>query len=300
MKIFHKICLTLVLCCSLLGQQVAAQGIHGEPGETIQIEFLPSGLHFLPLKANHQEARVGVFKYFRNSNLKVDIGNTIDVASLLVPSSRLRFTIGIDFMAYAYTTGAQGLRLQVDAIDGFFGGNVTVSRQQDESRLFGRFRILHHSAHMVDGHYLPGTNQWIGNRGPIPYTRDFGELILSHDLRPERFSLRYYGGTSYATLVRPAELKRLTFLAGFELATGELLGAVLGQTANVFCADHFTLTGAPKYAGNNQVQVGVKFGMWHGKGIVFYLAHYTGSNFFGEYYNERVLIAGAGFTVDFP
>lgn len=300
MKIFHNISLPLVLCCPVIAQHVAAQGFHGEPSDTVQIEFLPSGLHFLPLKANFQEARVGVFTYFGTSNLKVDIGNTIDVASMTVASSQLRLTIGIEFMAYAYTTGAQGLRLQVDAIDGFFGGNVAVSQQNGESHLCGRLRILHQSAHMVDGQYFLGTNQWLGNRRPIPFTRDFGELTVAHELRPQRFSLRYYGGTSYATLVRPSELKRFSVLAGFELAIGELLGKVLGHRTNVFFADHFTLTGAPNYAASNQLQVGVKFGRWHGKGIVFYLSYYAGNNFFGQYYNEKVTIAGAGFTVDFP
>src|SRR5713101_3753054 len=180
-----------------------------------KFEFLPPGLHFSPLKANHQEARIGVFKYFGSANLKVDIGNTVDIFGLNFQSSKIRFTAGIDFMAYAFVTGAQGLRLQVDALDGFFGGNLSFSQTFESSRVQGRLRILHLSAHLVDGHYNLTTRQWLDNREPIPFTKDFGELIVAHELQPSFGFFRYYGGLSYATLVRPVELERTTFSVGF-------------------------------------------------------------------------------------
>jgi hypothetical protein len=298
MKIF-LVRLALPFFCYLIYSDI----VHGQNEQTsgdVQFEFIPSGLHFSPLKANHQEARVGVFKYFGKSNLKVDVGNSIDLLGLSCASMNMRFTAGIDFMAYAYTTGAQGLRLQVDAIDGLFGGNLSFSRQYEASRLQGRLRILHLSAHFVDGHYSISQQQWIDNREPIPFTRDFGELTVAHEVFSEKYSLRYYGGSSYATLVRPAELKRLAFLAGLELATNGLFGNVWDQPTYVFLANHFNLSGLSQYAGNNNVQVGVKFGRWRGKGIMLYLAYYTGNNFFNEYYYERVSFVGGGFTVDFP
>lgn len=299
MKLFSCGLFILSYLFGMVGETIA-QELSEASSDHMQFEFLPAGLHFSPLKANHQEARVGVFKYFGASNLKVDIGNTIDVASLEIPSSYLRFTVGIDFLAYAYTTGAQGLRLQVDAIDGFFGGNVTVSQQRNGSRLYGRLRILHLSAHMVDGHYILSANQWIGNRPPIPFTKDFGEVTVAHEVSSKFLSIRYYGGTSYASLVRPSELKRFAFLAGLELTTDKLIGTVFNQPTNVYVANHFNVSSVPKYTGSNQLQMGVKLGRWHGKGFVFYFAYHTGNSFFSEYYDERVTITGAGFTVDFP
>src|ERR1041385_1925450 len=120
MKFLTTFLLSMFLCLSSL-----ARSEDNTPPEFI---FLPSGLHFAPLKANIQEPRIGVFKFLDASEMKVDIGNTIDVFYLDVPSSKAKFTIGIDFMAYAFVTGAQGLRLQIDAIDGFFGGNISFSK----------------------------------------------------------------------------------------------------------------------------------------------------------------------------
>lgn len=262
-------------------------------------DFLPAGLHFAPLKANHEEARVGVFKYFGQGNLKVDIGNTIDVVGWYSSSSNIRLTAGIDFMAYAFATSAQGLRLQVDALDGFFGGNLSFSRTYDEKTLLARFRILHLSAHLVDGHYDTGTKQWLQHE-PIPFTRDFGELLLGHEVRVGFGRLKYYGGLSYATLVRPAELERFAYFAGLEAVADRLLGNVGDRPSHPFLAYHFLLAGNPQHTPNHQIQVGVKFGEWHGKGVVLYLAYYEGRNFFSEYYYERVSVWGTGFTVDFP
>ena len=272
-----------------------------------RFEFLPAGLHFAPLKANPQEARIGLFKYFGSSNLKVDIGNTIDIFGFSSGSSRVRWTVGIDFMAYAFVTGSQGLRLQVDALNGFFGGNVAFSQTfgsnpdgSGGNRIQSRFRFLHLSAHMVDGHYNLSTKQWLNNREPIPFTKDFGELTIAHELQSSAASFRYYGGASYATLVRPVELKHYAFLAGFELAAGKLFARLFERPSSLFIADHFTISGNPVYQGSNQTQLGIKFGDWDGKGVVFYLAYYRGNNFFSEYFDERVNIVGAGFTVDFP
>lgn len=262
-------------------------------------ELLPPGLHFQPLKANHQEPRIGVLKYFGSANLKVDIGNTIDVFGYSVPSSNMRFTAGIDFMAYAFVTGAQGLRLQVDALDGFFGGNVTASQRYDSRELKARLRVLHLSAHLVDGHYSIALKQWMDNRQPIAYTKDFGELILADERTSETVFLRYYGGISYATLVRPVDLERFGFSGGMEFATSAVFDEIFNHPTNIFLAEHFAVTGNPVYTGNNQVQVGIKFGSWNDKGVVFYLAYYRGNSFFSEYFDERGSIVGAGFTVDF-
>lgn len=289
-----------LLIAFIVGVAVSASAQQDETDAHGKFEFLPDGLHFSPLKANHQEARIGLFKYFGSANLKVDVGNTIDVFGLSFSASRVRITVGIDFMAYAFVRGSQGMRLQVDALDGFFGGNVSFSRTFESSRLQGRFRILHLSAHFVDGHYNPASGQWLDNREPIPFAKNFGELVVAHELGSSVGIFRYYGGITYAGLVRPGELERFAFSAGFEIASSEILGNVFEHPAYIFIANHFSLAGNPGYTGNNQAQIGVKFGEWSGKGVVLYLAYYAGNNFFSEYFDERVNIVGAGFTVDFP
>ena len=48
----------------------------------IKFEFLPAGLNFVPLKANIQEAKIGVLFFPDNKNLKVDMGNNSDLIKI--------------------------------------------------------------------------------------------------------------------------------------------------------------------------------------------------------------------------
>ncbi len=263
-----------------------------------QFIFLPPGLQFAPLKANIQEPRIGVFKFLDASEMKVDIGNAIDVFGLDLPASNVKFRVGIDFWAYAFTTGAQGLRLQIDAVDGFFGGNLSVSKDYGSQQLEARLRILHQSAHLVDGHYIESTHSWIDNRQPIPFTRDFGELTVAHNVAQSYWRTRYYAGMAYATLVRPDDVQRYSYLAGIEASTDKILGGVSGAPTNIFVAYQIDIRGTPTYASTNQIQLGCKFGKWYGKGPTFYLAYYSGQHMFAEYYDERITTIGAGFSMD--
>ena len=231
--------------------------------------------------------------------MKVDIGNTIDVFGFHMPEKGIKLSAGIDFFAYAFTTGAQGLRLQIDAIDGFFGGNLSFSKQTERNKIQARLHILHHSAHLVDGHYNLNTNSWIDNREPIPFTKDFGELVIAHVVSQPIGDLRYYGGISYATLVRPADLKRFEYLGGIEIYFPHIIDSAFNNPTNIYLAYNLSVTGLPEYVGSNQIQVGLKFGKWYSKGPSIYLAYYNGNHMFGEYYDKRLRTVGLGFTVDF-
>ena len=291
MKIISFFILSLTLTFGLFAQETDHR--------SMEFVFLPDGINFAPLKANISEPRIGVFKFLDDSKMKVDIGNTIDVFGLQIPDDKVRFSAGIDFFAYAFTTGAQGLRLQIDAIDGFFGGNLSVSKYFDEETIQARLRILHHSAHFVDGHYNLNSNSWIDNREPIPFTRDFGELVFAHRIDRSSRATRYYAGLSYATLVRPAIVKRFAYLAGIEVYFYDIIGRIANQKTNLFCAYNVSFTGMPEYSASHQVQVGVKFGEWYKKGPTIYLAYYSGRHMFAEYFDQRLKTIGLGFTVDF-
>jgi hypothetical protein len=282
-----RLSIIFIILSALLGGAASAQD---------SVIFLPAGLHCAPFRSNIQEARVGVFKFSDASDMKVDIGNSIDIIGYLHPSDSTRITAGIDFMAFARTVGSEGLRLQIDAVDGFFGGNMTCSRPFGSTMLLARLRLLHHSAHLVDGHFSNGN--WAGGKSPVPYTQDFGELVCAGIIRESFGVIRLYGGFSYSTLVRPAVIRREAGLAGGEAAFGA--GEVSEGTPVVpFIAWTTTLTGADEYAASHQFQAGVKLGEYFGKGPSLYVAWYNGQNMFGEYYDQRVSTIGAGFTVDF-
>lgn len=281
----------------LLSSWALAQNEEWPDSAAPGFSLFPSGLQFAPLRADIQEARIGIFKFLNNSGMKVDVGNSIDLLRYSTSDRDVRFTVGIDFMAYAFTTGREGLRLQIDAIDGFFGGNISATKGRPGGDVQARLRILHHSAHLVDGAYSITSNGWVDNRQPIPFTQDFGELTLAHRVHSEIGTIRYYGGISYATLVRPADVQRLAYMAGIEIA--KPIGSLLIQPANLYAVYHVSLTGTPAYAASHQIQIGMKFGEWYEKGPTIFLAYYSGRNMFGEYYFEQLSTIGMGFTVEF-
>ncbi len=264
-----------------------------------QFIIFPSGLNFMPLKANNQEAKLGVLYYTSTTNLKVDIGNAVDIFAYETAESQTRFAAGLEFMAYAFSKSYAGKRLQISAVDGFFGGNITYTRQFENDRLLARFRIIHNSAHLVDGSYDADKDLWVDGKKPIPFTKDFGEITVAHQIYFDSAILKYYGGLSYATLIRPDELKRYNYNIGFEFAVPNTFGKAFNNDVNLFLADHFFLDGTSKYSGSNQLMTGVKFGEWDKKGVVVYASFYSGRDIFSSYYDRKISKFGVGFAVDF-
>lgn len=264
-----------------------------------EIELFPTGLHFLPFKANYQEARLGVLYYPNNGNLKVDLGNNVDLIKFSLPEKEITLTLAVEFMGYALSTSYEGRRLQIDALDGFFGGNASFSKNFGGDKLISRFRIIHNSAHLVDGHWNTKKDNWINNDRPIPFTKDFGELSLGYILNPNFGYVRIYGTASYASLVRPNRLQKWSTYFGYELAFSDISGNILNKQTYLFLANQYNLIGLPDYKWNINTLLGIKFGKWNEKGVVFYLSYYSGSNPFSEYYSDRVNQFGIGFFVDY-
>jgi len=261
-------------------------------------ELFPEGQNFMPLKANHQEARLGILYYPENGYLKVDIGNSSDLFAISFKDND-RFTLTIDFMAYGLSTNYAGKRLQIAVLDGFFGGHAAYRLSFDDRNLLMRFRIIHNSAHFVDGLWDAGADDWIGEDEPIPFTQDFGELTVANEHLLNFGVIKYYGSVAYATMVRPAELEKWFFNAGLEISSDKVFGTVLQKPVNLFFASHNVFAGKPKYKLSTNNLLGVKFGEWYGKGLVFYLSYYYGNHKFSEYYFKRVSQFGIGFNVDF-
>ncbi|PID58983.1 MAG: hypothetical protein CR986_07200 [Ignavibacteriae bacterium] len=289
MKIFKIFLLIILFTGTIKSQEILEQNV----------QLFSHGLHFLPFKANYQEARLGILYYTSNTNLKVDVGNNIDLVRFNFPESKSILTFAIEFMGYALSTSYRGNRLQIDALDGFFGGNAAFSKKYEKGKFISRFRIIHNSAHFVDGHYDRYLKKWINDDEPIPFTRDFGELTLGYQFYPKFGSVRTYATAAYSSLVRPSKLKRWSGYCGVEAAFDKILGETLGRKTNLFFATQFNLVGTPNYNLNSNFMSGLKFGDWDGKGLVLYLSYYSGRNPFSEYYSQRIKKFGVGFFVDF-
>jgi hypothetical protein len=258
--------------------------------------FLPSGIAFPPLLASYGEPRVGVRKQVGTSRLKIDIGNQLDLAEFRVADHQ-SIRVGSDLFGYALTTNAYGLRLQVDAVDAFFGGHIVYRNDLRNHALVVRLRILHLSAHLVDGHYDHSAKAW-SVRDPKPYTRDFGELTFLYEVRTGKTSLMFYSGISYAVLVRPEVMRRVMSTHGVELRIPDV-GSFLGKPVNLYVADHLMVHGAPVYIGTNNLEFGLKLGTMSGSGIRLYGSYYTGMQIFGQYYDETTAHWAVGFALDF-
>jgi hypothetical protein len=277
---------------------VTARGEDSEGDQSSGFVLLPGRILFSPLVANAQEPRTGLRKEIGSSRLKLNIGTTMDILQY-TPSGESVLRLGIEFFTYALSTSNQGLRLQIAAVDGFFGGHVTWSPHGDVPGMRLRLRLLHVSAHLIDGSYDTNTGQWRNNRLPIPYTRDFGELVAAYSDQQGSIHFRVYSGFSYATLVRPSNLKRLNLIAGGEVRSTGFPGSLLGTQTAVYLAYHFLLSGAPAYAGGNAVEAGVKIGEWTGSGVKLYLSYDHGPEVFSQFYDMRRTAWGLGLAFDF-
>jgi len=271
------------------------------PGDSLAggaVEFLPGTALVPALIAHPQEARVGVRKEAGSSRLKLDIGTSMDIVTVSLGGGDTHITAGIDFFTYALTTSSEGLRLQVDAVDGFFGGHVACSMKNSAARYDLRLRLLHLSAHMVDGHYDIPRNDWKDGRAPLPFTRDFGELVAGIRGPLAGISCRFYSGFSYATLVRPTTIRRFATLHGLELSSPALLPRMLDRETPVYLAVHLAMAGTPRYAGTTSVEAGMKFGAMYGRGVRIYASYTAGPEVFSQYYDLRSRIWGVGFAFD--
>jgi len=263
-----------------------------------KMELFPRGLNFVPLKATLNEARMGIIYSPENNNMKIDVGDNVDLISFRVSDDE-RITAGVEFFAYALSRSYNEFRLQIDAVDGLFGGNISYSKKINDKRFSGRIRIIHNSAHLVDGHWDFHNGKWIDDYKPIPYARDYAELALAYEYNTGFALLKNYTSFEYSFLVRPDDVKRFNFNGGIEAGLNHLTGSLLGEEFRTFVAYNFLLSGAGYFSGSNNFMLGIKFGKWNENGVTVFINYYKGLDVFHAYYKERVERAGIGFTIDF-
>ena len=254
--------------------------------DSTRCSFFPQRILFTPLLANHEEPRLGVQQEIGTSRMRIGIGNMVDAVEYSVGRDTVRW--GVDFFAYALSNDFKGARFQIDAADGFFGMHFVYA---NGSPLSLRFRIVHFSAHFVDGHYDGDNMKWRDQRNPVPFSRNYGELVAAYTINTAQFSVRLYSGCSYAAVVKPADIQPFTTIHGIEIRSQ-------GQI-RVYVADDFSLVGVPRYSGSNNIEAGVKFGPWPERGVRIFLNYFSGLDNFGQYYNIRKDRWGIGFTFDF-
>src|SRR5512140_1412356 len=236
--------------------------------------LFPNNLGFTPLRANREEARMGIEQEIGSSRMTVAIGATMDLVQYTAGSATIRW--GADFFSYSLAATVEDVRLKIAAADGFFGMHFSFT---NDSPWSFRFRALHFSAHLVDGNYDIEANTWRDGHEPIAFSRNYGELVTAYSWNPGGISLRLYAGIILAVYNKPNDIKDWAGLAGFDLHTG--------GSPVVYLAGNVSALGIPAYGGRTTVEAGLKFGSWDARGVRVYVAYETGLVAFGEYYNER-------------
>jgi hypothetical protein len=258
------------------------------PAQT-KVEYFPALLNIQPFTANSFEPKLGFLFQTDKNDLRLDIGNSMDIA-LISLNEKTRFSFGADFFTYTLLRRESNFHFPVDAVDYLFGINASL-KITEHSRSFGvRFRLSHISAHFVDGHY-DGTNQrWKDGLNPIVYSREFIELMPFYQVN----DLRIYAGFTYLINVDPSNLGKDSYQLGFDYFASK----IINEHITPFIGYDIKLVNLNNYTANNSVQAGIKFGNPSGKGFSIYFEYYSGKSVHGEYYNFNNNYSALGFNLN--
>lgn len=239
-----------------------------------------NGSNFKSLTASFYEPKMGLMKYFDRNSLKVDIGNSLDLIEIGLNSYNV--ILGADFFAYALVNNHGFLILRVEAIDGFFGGNLSLRKD----KFAVRFRVLHRSAHLIDEYDEL-------NKRAFPFTGEFFDLVLASVNK----NYRLYGGASYIFRMKPSDVKKFQVQIGLEFFKEVVHNLSFVQAPLVFILAT-DVKFYDKVSGLN-LTFGFKLGRWNSRGIFIYLVYYNGFDIYGQYFNLKRKFGGLGCSFEF-
>jgi len=252
-------------------------------------ELFPGNLLVQPFTANIIEPRLGFLFQVGDNELRLDIGNSLDLLHYKINENET-ISFGADMFTFTLLRGETDFHFPVDAVDYLFGINTGYVRKVGDDEYGARLRFSHISAHLVDGHYNGETKAWKDGRTPRVYSREFFELMPYYKFD----NLRIYAGITYLVHVTPTEIGKDSYQAGFDYSAGDLLG----KNFSPFIAYDFKLVNINKYTGNNSINAGIKFGKPNGKGISVYYNYYSGKSVHGEYYDYNKEYSAIGINID--
>lgn len=252
-------------------------------------EFFPDDLLIQPFTANILEPKLGFLFQVGENELRLDIGNSIDMLRYKLNDYE-SFSFGADLFTYTLLRGETDFHFPVDAVDYLFGINAGYVNKNNGNEYGARFRFSHISAHFVDGHYNNETNGWRDGRTPRVYSREFLELMPYYKFD----NLKVYVGITYLIHVTPEEIGKDNYQIGFDYFAENLIAA----NFTPFIAYDFKLVHIDKYSGNNSLNAGIKFGKPDGKGVSLYFHYYSGKSIHGEYYDYNKEYSAIGINLD--
>ncbi|MCB2204432.1 DUF1207 domain-containing protein [bacterium] len=254
--------------------------------------FHESRLLFAPLQASHLEPRVGLTRLVQNERLRLDIGNSIDIATWKDVFGGADMAIGADFFTWTSLRQEKDFHFPVDAVDYLFGLNASYRRSlSTDAVLSARLRISHISAHLVDGSFDKDIGAW-REQLPRVYSREFFEGIVA--LEYLRW-LRVYAGLTYIYHIDPPDLGKWHPQGGVEAAWI----SPAGLPFHPYVAVDVRAMDVHGWGAAVSTQIGVKIGRWRGSGVDVFIAYYEGKSQHGEYHDRNWAYWGPGFNISF-
>ncbi len=250
-------------------------------------EFYSGSLLFKPFVANTFEPRVGLIWRTNDKNLRLDIGNSIDLLQYKFQEEKRLLTIGFDFFTYTRLHGEKNFHFPVDAVDYLFGIHSNYIDSTSHGIWSARLRLSHISAHFVDGHFDGTLQKWKNDLSPRVYSKEFFDLGIAYE---PNTNWRAYCGAAYVWHSDPTTLPKYAIYAGAENHFSLL------KIFYPYIAYQFTVGGIiPRH----EFQSGIKIGNWYGRGTQFFFRCYKGNSIHGEYYDREDNYSSIGFTIDF-
>lgn len=256
-------------------------------------ELFPDNLTIQPFTANMLEPKLGFVFQLSKNELRLDIGNSIDIYRKEI--GNLTYSFGADLFTYTLLRSEDSFHFPVDAVDYLFGLNAGVKYKNPDkgcmiNEIGARFRVSHISAHMVDGHLDPSPDKlWIDDQAPIVYSREFFELMPYVKIN----DLRLYIGLTYIYNVDPEHIGKDNYQIGFDY-----FYKGFGDSVTPFIGYDLKIINIDAYTANNSINAGIKFGKPNGKGISIYFHYYSGKSVHGEYYQFNREYSALGFNLD--
>ncbi|MGE5806333.1 MAG: DUF1207 domain-containing protein [Ignavibacteria bacterium] len=273
MRIFFFLTLTILLNSFLLSQTTE--------------EWFPAELNIQPFTANFLEPKAGVSYHLGKSQLRLDIGTSRDIYRRHCEDKIISF--GADFFTYTRLRGEKEFHFPVETIDYLFGINAGFKKSKPDSEYGFRFRLSHISAHLVDGQFDTGTQDWRNGRKPQVYSREFIELFPFY----RAYGARIYAGFTYLIHVSPDYLGKEIYQIGFDYYLIDFV-----QLFVPFAAYDFKLSKISKYSGNNIISAGIKFGKYDSRGLSILFSYFSGKSIHGEYFDLNEQYSTIGLNLD--
>ncbi|AFH48964.1 Hypothetical protein IALB_1254 [Ignavibacterium album JCM 16511] len=253
-----------------------------------QHSWFPKELNVQPFTANFLEPKAGFLFNTSNNKIRLDISTSQDI--LHIKNNNEIISIGADLFTFTRLRSENDFHFPVETIDYLFGLNSSFKKVSEETEFGLRFRFSHISAHLVDGQFDKGTNQWRDGRLPKVYSREFFEFFPFVRMN----DLRFYIGLTYIFHSSPKEIKKGIFQIGGDY----FLTNFSTQVFTPFIAYDFKLSGKEKYVGNNFINFGLKFGEFNKKGFSIYFSYISGKSVHGEYFDLNENYSSIGFNLD--